>query len=156
MQVEEVSILEDSIVNQTVRRRKLLPLWIKIFVWLFMLTGVFTPVIVAIGLTGGQASLALFGLETNEPLSFIGLFISFMFLFKGIAAFGLWTEKVWAISVAKVDAIVSIAICTAVKLLLPAFNADYNFVVPIELALLIPYFLKLRKIETSWAMAYCG
>lgn len=156
MQLEETSILDDIIVQQTVRRKKLLPIWIRIFTFLFLFAGALTPIILVVGLMGGTASLALFGLESNEPFSYVGIGIWSQFAFKGVAAFGLWMERDWAIDVAKVDAILSMIVVTAVKLVMPAFFESYSVSFPIELALLIPYFLHLRKIEASWAQGNCG
>ena len=156
MQLEETSILDDIIVQQTVRRKKLLPIWIKICTCLFLFAGAFTLIVLVIGLIGGQASLALFGLESNEPLSYVGMTICAQFLFKGVAALGLWAEKDWAIDVAKVDAILSMIVVSVVKLLLPAWIEGYSFSFPIELAILIPYYLYLIKIESSWAQGNCG
>jgi hypothetical protein len=81
----------------TVKRRTLLPWWIKFFIWVFIIFGSFVPIGIVSGLLGINFHLSLYGLETNEPLSAIGIIISLLFLFKGITAYVLWTEKDWAI-----------------------------------------------------------
>jgi uncharacterized membrane protein len=150
MRVQEESILQEIESAHLVSRRKLLPVWIKVFIWIFMIMGGFTPLVFLIGLAGGNAELSLFGLQTNEPFSAIGLTIIFLFLFKGIAAFGLWTEKDWGIRIAKIDALISITVCCLIKIMLPLFDEKYSFGVPLELVLLIPYFVKLKRIEKDW------
>lgn len=120
------------------------------FTWLFMITGAMTPLIFVIGLTGTQVSLALFGLQTTEVFSLNGIIITAVFFLKGVTAFGLWFEQDWAIVVAKVDAAVSIAACITIKCLLSLVNPVYSFTVPLELALLIPYLIKLNRIQPSW------
>ena len=79
------------------RRRDLLPLWIKIFIWIFLIFGTILPVILILGIIGINFNLSLYGLETTQPLSLIGLLITILFALKGIVAFGLWMEKEWAI-----------------------------------------------------------
>ena len=79
----------------------------------------------------------------------IGIIVTVLFIIKGITAFGLLKEKDWAIKIGIADAIVGIIICTLV-MLYPIINPDAKFSLRLELAALIPYFLKLLKIKTQW------
>jgi hypothetical protein len=147
---QEVTILEGLLPQNAISRRQLLPIWIKVFIWLFMLTGAITPLIFIMGLNGADVQMSLYGLETMQPISVTGLTIAGLFLFKGIAAFGLWTEKDWAIAVAKADAVLGIAACIFINCVLPAINSNFSFRIPLELALLIPYLIKLNKVQYLW------
>ena len=49
-------------------RRLLLPLWIKIFIWIFMVTGVLAPVGFVVGTMLENFQAAIFGFETTDPL----------------------------------------------------------------------------------------
>ena len=107
MELNEGSILED-ILEKPKRRRRLLPWWIKVFVWVFILTGAVIPIVVLMGIFGQEVKLSIFSLQTNHPTSATGIIISMLFLLKGIVAFGLWMEKDWAISLAIADAVINI------------------------------------------------
>jgi len=150
MQENQTDLLTDEITQENgIPRKKLLPLWIKIFTWIFLIISVFAPIVFVLGLMGYNAQLALYGLETNEPLSLIGIIITALFIIKGITVFGLLKEKDWAIKIGIADAIIGIIICTLV-MLYPIINPDAKFSLRLELAALIPYLLKLLKIKTQW------
>lgn len=145
-------ILDEPLNNLNGRRRDLLPLWIKIFLWIFMITGIIVPVGIVIGLLGMEMNLSLYGMETVEPLSLIGLFISLLFAIKGLVSFGLWTGKDWALNLAIVDAVLGIGICIAVMFILPfaAENSGFKFTLRLELVALIPYLVKMHKLKPEW------
>lgn len=152
MEQQEQLLLETVLNENNVRRRNLLPLWIKVFVWIFMIIGAIAPLCLLAGLFGANVQLALYGLETNEPLSTAGLVICLLFLFKGIIAYGLWTEKDWAINLGVIDAIVGIIVCVYV-MVAPAFadnQSGSTFSFRLELVILIPYLIKLLKIKPQW------
>lgn len=131
-------------------RRKLLPWWIKIFCWIFMIMGV-----CSIGALIGSAfteniNLSFYGFSSNTAYSGIGFFIVAIIIFKGFTAYSLWFEKDNAITIAKIDAILGIVICIAAMFAIPFISENSNFDIRLELALLIPYYLKLNKIEYEW------
>lgn len=144
------SNLDGQISNK--RRRSLLPLWIKIFIWIFLVMGSIAPIGLIVGMFGIKFQLSLYGLETVNPLSFVGLGLICIFLFKGITAYGLWFEKQWAIIVGQIDAIIGILICAFVMMILPFIDTHLGFKLNIrlELVLLIPYLVKLEKIKKEW------
>lgn len=137
------------------RRRDLLPIWIKVFIWIFMIFGAIALIGLVLGLFGMNIQLAFLGLETNNPLSITGIFIILMFLTKGIIAYGLWTEKTWAINIAKIEAIISGVICVLLMFGIQtvyqtsSFNVR-SFNIRFELILLVLYYNKLSKIEYDW------
>ena len=133
-------------------RRALLPTWIKIFVWIFMIFGLIAPLGLIAGLLGMSFELSLYGLETFDPISFFGLVIILLFALKGIVAFGLWWEKAWAVLLAMIDATVGVIICIFSMAILPFIteNGSQFITFRIELLLLIPYFVKMNNIKTTW------
>src|SRR3954463_2669454 len=150
MQESQTDFLTDELVqHNAIPRKKLLPLWIKIFAWIFLVLSAFVPIVLVLRLTGYNAQLALYGLETNEPFSSLGIIIATVFAIKGVAAFGLLKEKDWAIKIGIVDATIGITICTLV-MLYPIINSDAKFSLRLELVALIPYLLKLMKIKNQW------
>lgn len=134
-----------------IRRRKLLPWWIKFFCWVFMLFGFLAFVCLILGFTNLKPSLALYGFESNEPFSINGLLVIIIGLFKGVTAFALWFEKDFAIQFGKIDAIVGIIACVFAMLVLPFFQEGFNVTIRLELILLIPFLIKLNKIQKPWA-----
>jgi Trk-type K+ transport system membrane component len=132
------------------RRRELLPWWIKLFCWFFMLFGIMAFVCLILGFTNIKPALAFYGFESNEPFSLNGMLVITVGILKGITAFALWFEKDFAIKLGKIDAIVGIIICGISMLILPFLNDGFNIQIRLELALLIPFLLKLNKIEKEW------
>jgi hypothetical protein len=152
MEQQEQLLLEPLLDEKKVSRSSLLPVWMKVFIWIFMITGAIAPICLLAGLSDARVQLALYGLETTDPLSTAGLVISLLFLYKGIVAYSLWTEKDWAINFGIVDALVGIAICVYVMAVAPLVNNqsgfDFNF--RLELVALIPYLIKLQKMKLQW------
>ena len=114
-----------------------------------MLMGAGAVICLILGVFGLNAKLSFYGFETNKPLSLIGLIIIFIAGFKGFAAYGLWFEKDFGVEVAKWDAILGIFVCVVSMVLLPMLNIK-GFTIRLELLFLIPYLLKLLKMNTKW------
>ena len=150
MQITQPDLLTDDLFqSKRVSRKKLLPLWIKIFTWIFLILGVFAPIVFISGLMGYNAQLALYGLETNQPVSIMGIIIALLFIIKGVTAFGLLNEKDWAIKIGIADAIIGITICTVV-MIYSIINPEVKFSIRLELVALIPYLMKFLQIKTKW------
>lgn len=139
------------------RRRKLLPWWIRFFCWVFMIMGGITPFAIVLGILGFSFNISLYGIETNTPLSVAGMGLTALFILKGATAFGLWTEKDWAIKLGYVDAIIGILVCIVVTFIQPMFDTSNGFMVSysfrFELLFLVPYLYKLSKISPQWKQA---
>jgi hypothetical protein len=147
------AILDEEQQNKSnLRRRDLLPIWIKIFLWIFLVFGAIVPIGLILGLKGMKFNLALYGLETLHPLSLIGLSVSFLFVLKGIVALGLWTEQKWAVNLAIIDAVIGILTCVFVMAVIPfiGHNNGIHINLRLELIPLILYLIKMRKIRTEW------
>jgi hypothetical protein len=148
-------ILTDMVQQlSAVKRKTLLPWWIKVFMWIFMVLGIIAPVGLIFALSGYPFQLSLYGLSTNGPLSAMGMFITALFLFKGITAFGLFRETDWAVKWGIADAVSGMVICVLVMLFPEwASGPGSRFSFPFELLLLIPYLGKLLKIKPAWENA---
>lgn len=131
------------------RRRKLLPWWVIAFIWIFLVFFALMPVAIIMGLLKYNFEISLLGLTTNEPFSLIGIFLVLLFLFKGVTAFALWTEKVWAVGLAKTDAIISAVICFSVMAYL-LFVPQHSFSLRLELVAIFPYYYKMNQIQYDW------
>ncbi|HEY4785102.1 MAG TPA: hypothetical protein VIH57_03595 [Bacteroidales bacterium] len=154
MQNTDNTILDSSLIKpeNSKRRRSLLPWWIKTFTWIFLIFSLIVPVGIGFGLFGLQFQISLYGFSTDTPLSFDGLFLMALFLLKGITAFGLWTEKDWAINAGQIDAVLGIITCGFMMFIYPftGNHHGYQMNIRLELVLLIPFLLKLIKIKSEW------
>ena len=139
---------EDLLHFTEVRRRTLLPWWIKIFIWLFFFFGLMVPVGLMFGILGNSLSMSLFGLETNEPLSLSGILILSIFVLKSCVSYGLWFEKHWGIQLALIDAYISIATCVIIYGVSLIYSSNRPF--PLEIIILIPYTIWLDKMKKRW------
>ncbi len=137
--------------NEALRRRDLLPKWIKVFVWIFLIFGALMPVAILLAMLNSQFQMALYGIETNQPRSLEGVFLMCLFSYKFLVAYGLWYEKKWAVNLAIVDAIFGIVVC-GLLMFYPLFNTvdglKFNF--RLEWLALIPYLMKMIKIRGKW------
>ncbi|WP_433829651.1 hypothetical protein [Flavobacterium anhuiense] len=147
---QELKSQFDEFEKSEVIRRKLLPWWIKVFCWIFMIMSLFAIASLITNLFVSNVNLSLYGFSTNTAYSGTGLFIIAIMLLKGFAAYSLWFEKPNAITIAKIDAIVGIAICIASLFILPFSAGKDHFSFRLEILLLIPYYLKVNKIEYEW------
>jgi lipoprotein signal peptidase len=132
------------------RRRDLLPWWVIGSIWLFFLFTALIPVGIILGMLKYSFKISLLGLETSNPFSVTGLFLILIFIFKAITAFGLWAEKKWGVGLAKIDAVISIAICCLV-MAYPLFAPGSHMIsIRLELIILIPYYYKMNAIQYDW------
>jgi uncharacterized membrane protein (DUF2068 family) len=82
-------------------------------------------VVFIIGLFGYEMELSIYGLETNQALSFTGIIIMALFMIKGVTAFGLWFEKAWAVNLAIADGIIGVIVCVITMIFLPLVSPDW-------------------------------
>lgn len=143
---------EQQFESSKLRRRDLLPMWIKIFTWIFLIFGAIVPIILILGIIGMSANLSLYGLETMQPLSLTGIIITILFALKGVVAFGLWTEKEWAVTLAIIDAVIGILVCITIMAIIPLLS-KYGMSINLRLELipLFLYLIKMREIKSEWS-----
>jgi len=139
----------DEFEAQPFFRRNLLPLWMKIFCWIFIVLGVFSILSFICGLFGNSAGIEFYGLSTDAPLSFTSLIVTIILTFKGFTAYSLWYEKDNAINLVKFDSAGGIIICIATMIITPVIHKGpltFRF----EILFLLAYYTKTRKIEYAW------
>ena len=115
-----------------------------------MFFGVMAIVCFILGIIGIKPNLAFYGFETNEVFSLNGIIVIFVGILKGITAFSLWFEKNYAIQLAKIDTYIGISLSVISMLVVPFFSDEFNINIRLELALLIPFLIKMNKIQTEW------
>lgn len=148
-EIQEDLLPENIIPLSLVERKKLLPWWIKVFSWIFLLFGIIVPITLIAGIVGYSIDLSIYGLTTTEPISLIGILIILIFALKGIVSFGFLLQKDWAVKLGIVDAVLGAVICFTL-MSYSLINAQARFSIRLELILLTPYFIKLLKIKSVW------
>lgn len=142
MQEPQANILDDIVQRMNkVRRKDLLPWWIKVFSWIFLVFGALGIIGIVCGILGYQMVLSFHGLSTKDPFSMDGIVIIGLLLFKALVSYGLLWEKSWAVIAGIIDAILGILIC-----MLMLYYSSYR----LELVFLIPYLIRLLKIKSQW------
>ncbi|MFH7015226.1 hypothetical protein [Flavobacterium sp. FlaQc-47] len=131
-------------------RRQLLPWWIKTFCWIFMILTVCAICAAVTNIFVPNINISLYGFSSDTAFSGTGIFIIAVMLLKGFAAYSLWFEKPNAISIGKIDAVCGVVICVISMFVLPFTAKDGHFSLRIEILLLIPYYMRLNKIEYEW------
>ena len=146
----QIDLLNETVLQLSHRKRKeLLPWWIKIFMWIFLVFGAFVPIVIVSRIFGFHALLAIYSLQTNEPFSIAGFVVISIFAIKGVTSFGLLTEKDWAIKLGIGDALLGIFICIF-SMVYPLIDSAGTSSFKIEILFLIPYLIKLLKIKSEW------
>ena len=155
---EEILENKHTIMQKLMKRRlEFIPIWMKIFMWIFVFLGtwiVFANILRVVGINfAANSSTSIYGLETFDKNTLLYFFISGLIVYKTIVSFAMITEKKWAISAAIIDAILGLLVVVWVMVLNPLLNEtnfsyDWNF--QFELLLLIPYLLKCIRIKKDW------
>jgi hypothetical protein len=149
MESSQIDMLPENLF--TGNRNKLIPGWMRLFSWLFLVLGAFALLGLALGIFGYKFSIAMYGLETQEPFSIIGIFLFVVFAFKAVVAYGFLKKTDFAITLGLIDAIAGVCICCSI-MLFPLVYPEYQTgsLFRLELLVLIPYLLKLKKIKPQW------
>ncbi|WP_313807798.1 hypothetical protein [Flavobacterium sp.] len=154
MELENQDLLnETEFKTEYPRRRALLPLWIKIFTWFFMIFGISVPFAIGFGAFGEAFDLSLYGIDTNQPLSLLGVFVLSLISFKAITAISLWFEKDYATDLAKIDSYIGFVLCLLMMVVYPFFDEHegFSFHLRIEIFFIYFFFKKIDQIEYNWA-----
>jgi hypothetical protein len=130
-------------------RKKLVPLWIKIFGWVLIVIGAVIPMIAVVTVVRDQpTSHELFGLSFHGPVfhPISLLFIAF-FLSLSASAYGLVFGKPWGLNACLITGYGGLALCLGSM----AYSLSQGSLsLRLELLVQIPYLIKLHKIKPFW------
>lgn len=133
-------------------RRKLLPWWIKIFCWIFMLIGGENCLswIVRLSLDHPlYVNLFSNRLDTTVLLlSPCGILLGILVLFKAYVGYALWFGKNNALKMAEIDVLLSI-LASVVMMWMSISENEISYFW-FEILFLIPYYLKISSLEKVW------
>ena len=151
MHSRQNDIITDHLLNESIRpRHKLLPTWIKVFSWIFLIYGIAMPIVIIWGLITHNFAASIYGLDSFSLYSISGITIIAIFILKAIVAFSLLKYKDWGVKLGVIDALFGILFCAAI-MLYELFQGSLNF--RLELIALIPYFIQLKSIKKEWEIA---
>lgn len=142
---EEINIFDDLHDPSAVRRKDLLPGWIKFLCWTFAILSTLAGLagIVCLVLNINVYAYC-YGIDATVTRSFPGILLTFIFCLKGIASIALLTESDPGIYLGLADGIIGIVLGLGSMFI----NSAAMF--PPELLLLIPYVVKLYQIREKW------
>lgn len=146
------SNVEDLGVNLDIvgYRKQLIPIWIKMFGWLFIISGSLVPLYVIYGaVTGVEGTFGLYGLEgTGSVTSPLPIAIMLLFVAHAVCAYGLLFGKSWGVNACIALAYISVLLCLVPTIIEIARHSSLFF--RLELIILIPYLVKLHKMLPGW------
>lgn len=146
------TILDQQVGSTSIRRRKLQPWWMKAFSWVFMIFGAMIPVVFIMASMQMNSKIAIYGLETTNPISIVGVALTLIYILKGITAYGLWFEKDWAIKLGFVDVAVGFVACLCVMVVFPLLHmyGAEGMTFRVEILFLAFFLSGLWRIRKQW------
>ncbi len=131
-----------------IKRKARVPLWIKIFGWIFIVMSVAVPILMIFSsVTGQPGNFYIFGLSyTGSAFHPMALLICTIILFLGVSAFGLLFGKSWGVNACLANGYIGILICVAVM-----FYTGFSSI-RLEPLIQIFYLVKLHKIRKAWVL----
>lgn len=151
---QDVTIFDDVHDSSAISRSNMIPKWIRFFCWVFV---IFSPLGIIVSIVALiwnlDSSLSLYGFTTYGT-NFLYSAISFgVMVLNGTTAFGLLTERDWAVKLAIADAIVGILLCilsyvAAAGVVSPGISVGFHL--RLEILLLIPFLVRMVRIRHDW------
>ena len=131
-------------------RKAQVPLWIKIFGWLFIVMAALAPLFYLSALMFGfSAPYTMFGLEyEGNAKAFMPLVISTLIVINGVCAYGLLFAKDWGLTACIVFGYIGLLLNIATMLLDMMFNS--SMMIRLDLIIQIPYLIKLHRLKAHW------
>ena len=131
----------------TVKRREMLPWWIKFFSWVFMVLAVIACLTPIQLLFGQVPNLSFYGFDSAKFFPYSLLVIYLIFILNGLIGYMLWFEKDKAIEWGKICAIFGIVVCV-ISFLLTLLDGQFTF--RLEIIALVIFYRKLSNLEYNW------
>lgn len=136
--------------NEGLLRSSLIPTWIKIFNWIFFLFSFLGFLSLLTFSSDLLCIIDFYGINYNNNL-YLGIISIFVIIFNGVVAYFLITKEDKAVELAKINALINIAICIITTVLNLYF---YNkFTLRIEIFFIWFFYAKMREIQYKWINA---
>ena len=136
--------------SKIARRRDLLPDWIKIFTWIFMILLPITFCFAVYFVIPDGLMITSVLTSTYALMTFFGAII---WVVLCLSAYALWFEKKWAASLAikSTQAFILISILKVASFF--AFGAAQSNVflhIPVDLIIAFPFLFAMKKLKPEW------
>ena len=129
-----------------IRRRELLPWWMKFFCWLFIIFAGIAVLSLLTLFSGELPFVSFYGFEgANSIADFIVVFP--IVILHGLTGFYLWFEKDEAILLSRICGIVGILACIASMFVM---GTNGNFTFRFEIILLALFLQRISIIQDEW------
>jgi len=141
---QEVELSQDEV------RRNLVPLWIKIFGWIFILIGVLAPIMLLLPFLAAdvEVNFDFLGLTyADSEVTPKLIFIVFSSVFFAVSAFGLLRGKSWGLAACLINGFYGLAICVYVMV---SSLSEGTISIRLEPIVQVIYLVKLFKIKEQW------
>ena len=127
-------------------RKQLVPIWIKVFGWFFMVVAaLMAPYMIWSIIAGTDIEMELFGVSYAGPAANPYAFIVFaLFAFLGFTAYGLLFGKDWGVTGCLVNGYLGLGICILTMILSGGTNIRAEPIVHFF------YLRRLHKIRKPW------
>ncbi|MDB4512012.1 hypothetical protein N9060_00980 [Arenicella sp.] len=129
-------------------RKSLVPLWIKIFGWIFILMSAAIPIMWIVYPfleLSSPAQFEMFGLRAvGSPFYWGALIIEGLIIANGISAFGLLFGMGWGVTACLINGYVGLAICIF-TMVISGFST-----IRLEPLIQVPYLMKLHSLKKKW------
>lgn len=141
---------QETSIDKRQLRKKLLPLWIKIFGWLFIVMAAAVPFLYVSSIVFDfSATYSMFSLEyEGHALAPMPLLISILILINGVCAYGLLLGKDWGLTACIIYGYVGLVL-TLGSLVVGLFSGT-GITIRLEPIIQIPYLMKLHKLKALW------
>jgi hypothetical protein len=127
-------------------RKALVPKWIRVFGWVFIVFGCYILLLgIYCAVSGIEGEFFLYGIEaTGSVFTVHAMVVIGLYLAHGVCAYGLLFAKAWGVRACIVLAYLSICIC------IYTMFTDEGLSLRLELAILCPYIVKLHRLMPVW------
>ncbi len=141
---------QDTNNDKSQARKALIPLWIKIFGWLFIAMGALVPFLYIGSLIFGfSASYTMFGLEyEGNAKALMPLAIAVVILINGLCAYGLLFGKDWGLTACIAFGYIGLLLTLGTMIFEIAFNG--SMMIRLEPIIQVPYLVKLHRLKAHW------
>ena len=131
-------------------RKRLVPTWIKVFGWLFIIMGISIPVLPFVTMSQGiPASYTIFGLSfVGSPFHPMALLIQAILLALAASAYGLLFGRAWGLKACLATGYLGVVLCVLTTLY--SIFVVGSFTLRLELLIQIPYLMRLHDMRPHW------
>ena len=130
------------------RRRNLLPWWIKLFIIFHCFAIIVNISAIAFYLKGLKPNLVAYGFNADNNYPYNLLVISCVLFTNFFVGMWLWFEKDSAIRFAIINSILGIGICI-VSLIIDLLNGHFAY--RLEIIFLLLFIYKLKNVQDEWS-----